>query len=226
LTAALAIVATITACGGDNDGDDNSRDRLTVAALGDSITSGSPGYDPDPAARSALGFGDDERSQFEYWAARAEPRLEFRNCGVFGERTDQILGRLEDCAADADALIVQGGINDIAQGRKVSDAAVDLEQMVRRGRELGLRVAIADVLPWNNGHPAADDAIAELNRLIRELARREGVAVLPFHDRLEDPARPGLMSAEWTSDGDHPSVEGYRRLGELVAAKLAADLGR
>jgi lysophospholipase L1-like esterase len=28
------------------------------------------------------------------------------------------------------------------------------------------------------------------------------------------------MRAEWTSDGDHPSVEGYRRLGE-VAARLA-----
>jgi hypothetical protein len=24
------------------------------------------------------------------------------------------------------------------------------------------------------------------------------------------------MRDEWTSDGDHPSVEGYRRLGELA----------
>ena len=43
-----------------------------VAALGDSITP-APGYDPDPAQRAALGFGDDERSQYEYWAERAEP---------------------------------------------------------------------------------------------------------------------------------------------------------
>jgi lysophospholipase L1-like esterase len=199
---------------------------VVVAALGDSITAGSPAYDPDPAARSALGFGDDERSQFEYWATRAQPGLEFRNCGVFGERTDEILLRLEDCASDADALIVQGGINDIAQGRDVDDAAVDLERMVRRGRELGLRVAIADVLPWNNGHPAADDAIAELNRQIRGIAQREGVSALPFHDTLEDQGRPDLMAAAWTSDGDHPSIEGYRRLGELVAARLASELGR
>ena len=40
--------------------------------------------------------------------------------------------------------------------------------------------------------------------------------VLPFHDVLEDPRNPGLMAAEWTADGDHPSVEGYRRLGELA----------
>jgi lysophospholipase L1-like esterase len=28
------------------------------------------------------------------------------------------------------------------------------------------------------------------------------------------------MRDDWTSDGDHPSVEGYRKLGE-VAARLA-----
>jgi len=28
------------------------------------------------------------------------------------------------------------------------------------------------------------------------------------------------MREEWTSDGDHPSVEGYRRLGELAASIL------
>ena len=40
--------------------------------------------------------------------------------------------------------------------------------------------------------------------------------VLAFHETLEDPERPGRMREEWTSDGDHPSVEGYRRLGELA----------
>ncbi len=44
--------------------------------------------------------------------------------------------------------------------------------------------------------------------------------MLPFHDTLADPARPGRMREEWTCDGDHPSVEGYRRLGELVGSLL------
>jgi lysophospholipase L1-like esterase len=72
------------------------------------------------------------------------------------------------------------------------------------------------VLPWNNGYPHAERPIRELNRLIGELADSEGVAVLPFHDTLEDPERPGRMRHDWTSDGDHPSVVGYRRLGELA----------
>ena len=179
-----------------------------VAALGDSITEGSPGYDAQ--------LGGDEESQWEHWAARADPRLEFRNCGVHGQRTDQIMARLDDCARGADVLVVQGGINDIAQGVPVATAARNLDTMVRRGKALGLKVALVDVLPWNYGWPAAEPEIRRLNELIAAIAREEDVPLLPFHDTLEDPGRPGRMREDWTSDGNHPSVAGYRRLGELA----------
>jgi lysophospholipase L1-like esterase len=116
----------------------------------------------------------------------------------------------------AEVLVVQGGINDIAQRVDVETAADRLRAMVRRGKELGLRVAIADVLPWNNGGPAAGAEIRRLNALIAAIALEEGVPLLPFHDTLEDPGRRGRMREDWTSDGDHPSVAGYRRLGELA----------
>jgi lysophospholipase L1-like esterase len=180
-----------------------------VVALGDSITEGSPGYDSRR--------GGDEASQWEYWAARLDDRLEFRNCGIYGQRTDEIMARLDACAVGADVLVVQGGINDIAQGRAIEEAAANLRAMVRRGKELALRVAVADVLPWNNGWPDAEPKIRRLNELIAAIARDEHVALLPFHDTLEDPERPGRMRGEWTHpDGDHPSVAGYRRLGELA----------
>jgi lysophospholipase L1-like esterase len=180
--------------------------KLLVAALGDSITEGSPGYDSRR--------GGDETSQWEYWAARADPKLEFRNCGIEGQRTDEIAARLDECTKDADVLVVQGGINDIAQGLEIEPAAANLRAMVRRGKELGLRVLLANVLPWNNGWPEAEPKIRALNELIAGIARDEDVPLLAFHDTLEDPERPGRMREEWTSDGDHPSVEGYRLLGE------------
>ncbi|HEX6662957.1 MAG TPA: GDSL-type esterase/lipase family protein [Gaiellaceae bacterium] len=182
--------------------------RIVVAALGDSITEGSPGYDSR--------LGGDETSQWEHWAALADPRLHIRNCGIYGQRTDEIMARLDECAVGADVLVVQGGINDVAQGREVEGAADNLRAMVRRGLELGLGVALADVLPWNNGWPRAEPQIRRLNALIAAIARDEAVLVLPFHDTLEDPDQRGRMREEWTSDGDHPSVAGYRRLGELA----------
>ena len=127
------------------------------------------------------------------------------------------MARLEECASGADVLVVQGGINDIVQKQSVENAAANLRAMVRRGKELGLRVAVVDVLPWNNGWPDAEPEIRALNALIAELARDESIPLLSFHDTLEDPDRPGRMRADWTSDGDHPSVEGYRKLGEVVA---------
>jgi len=192
----------------------NREPTTLVATLGDSITAGSPGYDPDPRMRETLGFGADEKSQWQYWAEKAHPGLRFRNCGVYGQRTDEIARRLADCARDARVLIVQGGINDIAQGRTVETVADDLRRMVERGKGLGLKVEVAELLPWNNGYPEADSKIRRLNGLIHALAREEGAAVLPFYETLEDPARRGRMKEQWTSDGDHPSVEGYRLLGE------------
>jgi len=187
-----------------------------VAALGDSIHAGSPYWDPDPDVRAQIGDELDPQSQWEYWAAEQNPRLAFRNCGVYGERTDEIAQRLARCAAGADVLVVQGGINDIAQGREVEPAADNLREMVRRGKALGLRVAIANVLPWNRGWPGTQGPINRLNELIDGLAREEDVPVLPFYATLEHPDEDGRMRDEWTSDGDHPSVEGYRRLGELA----------
>jgi lysophospholipase L1-like esterase len=185
---------------------------VLVACLGDSITEGSPGWD-----RLA---GGDEESRWPHWAALAHPRLEIRNCGIYGQRTDEIAARLDACARGAHLLVVQGGINDIAQGRSVEQAAAALRRMVRRGKELGLRVLLVDVLPWNKGWPGAEAPIRRLNTLLADVAADESVPLLGFHDALEDPARPGRMRDEWTSDGDHPSVAGYRVLGEIVAAAL------
>src|SRR5581483_9933890 len=100
---------------------------------GDSITAGSPGWDPSRTAAKLLGFARKQTSQWEHWAQQEDPRLEFRNCGVFGERTDQIAKRLVACQRGADDLVVQGGINDLAQGFSPAYAARNLGAMVKRG---------------------------------------------------------------------------------------------
>jgi lysophospholipase L1-like esterase len=172
-------------------------DEVHVAAIGDSITAGSP-------------WDDDPEIGWPAAAAAADPRLRFTVRAVYGKRTDEIAEWLDEAADGADVLVVQGGINDIAQGRPVADAAANLRGMIRRGRARGLRVTVANVLPWNNGWPEAATPIRELNSLIEAM----GVPVLPFHETLEDPDAPDRMRTEWTVEGDHPSVEGYRRLGE------------
>jgi lysophospholipase L1-like esterase len=196
--------------------------RTVVACLGDSITAGSPLWDPDAVLRARLGDAADPRSQWEHWAGLVAPRLRFRNHGVYGERTDEIAARLGVAALGANVLVVQGGINDVVQRRPVEETARNLAAMVEGGLQRGLAVALADVLPWNNGDARVAADIAALNALIHALAADLGVPLLPFHDTLVDPARPERMRDGLSDDGDHPSVEGHRLLGERSAPILQA----
>lgn len=184
--------------------------RTVVAVVGDSISAGSPLWDPDPRVRARIGAGADERSQWQWWAAQRDPSLDFRTRAEYGRRTDEIALFLEDVVEGADVLVVQGGINDIAQRRSVEVAARNLAAMVEDGRRLRLRVALADVLPWPGGDDLAARQIEHLNELIHAIP---GVTPLPFHDTLA-----GVDG--WSDDGSHPSVEGHRLLGETAAEHL------
>ena len=182
---------------------------ILVAVAGDSISAGSPLWDPDEAVRARIA-SPDERSQWQFWAARADRRLEFRTTAVYGERTDQIARRVELVLPGADVLVVQGGINDVVQGRPVEEAARNLAGMIELGRARGLPVALADVLPWPNGDARAAAAIGRLNELLHAL----DATPLPFHGTLAAPGDPDRIAPGLSDDGDHPSVEGHRLLGE------------
>lgn len=187
--------------------------EIVVAVAGDSISAGSPLWDPDREIRAGIA-APDERGQWQWWAVRADARLEFRTSAVYGERTDQIAGRLDLVLSGADVLVVQGGINDVVQRRPVEEAAENLASMLARGQGEGLVLAVADVLPWSNGDDRAAADIRRLNALIRQLAADTGAMLLPFHATLVDPADPSRMGKGLSDDGDHPSVAGHRLLGE------------
>ena len=177
---------------------------MIVAVVGDSISAGSPLWDPEPEVRARI-EAPDERSQWQWWAATRDPRLEFRTRAEHGRRTDEIATFLDDVAGGADVLVVQGGINDVAQQCPVDEAARNLNGIVERGLALGLPVLLADVLPWPAGDARAAAEIPHLNELIHAI---DGVTHLPFHDTLAS------LGVPWTDDGDHPSVDGHRLLGE------------
>jgi lysophospholipase L1-like esterase len=184
---------------------------VRIAVVGDSISAGSPLWDPDPRVRAAIP-SPDERSQWQWWAARRNPELDFRTRAVYGKRTDEIAAFIDEVVDGADVLVVQGGINDVAQCRPVDGAARNLTGMVERGRVLGVHVVLADVLPWPHGDERAARDIGRLNDLIDDVP---AVTRLRFHDVL------ALLDVSWSDDGDHPSVEGHRLLGEEAAGVLS-----
>jgi acyl-CoA thioesterase-1 len=218
LAALAAFIALVGGCGGD----DAAEPRL-IAAVGDSITAGAPGWDPDPTRRALLSAHDPE-SQWEHWAAVAlGDDYEFRNCGVPGDRTDEIAARLDACIDGADVVVLQGGVNDLAQGRTPAYAARNLRAMVERVRAAGLPLLVANVLPVNRDYRNIRPAIRKLNDKIDAMARDQDVDVVDFFDTLEARGAGDRLPPQLTADGVHPSVEGYRRLGNVVAEVCTAN---
>ena len=84
---------------------------IVVACLGDSITAGSPLWDPDPQVRARIGVALDERSQWEWWAGTIDPRLDLRNHGVkLGKFSPYVPERLRRELVPLNAQIEQGKI--------------------------------------------------------------------------------------------------------------------
>ena len=222
-TLAAALVV-LSACGGGDEQTTAEPNVPIVATLGDSISAGAPLWSPNPDFRAAIaarGGRLTRSSQWQHWAAAAtDGACRFRNCGVEGDRTDEIEARLAGCSEGADVVVVQGGTNDVIQGGNPAAAAANIREMVRRARDAGLRTLVTTVPPINRRYPEWAPEVRRLNALIVALAREEAVSVIDFFGLLEDPRRPDRMPARWTDDGLHPNVDGYARLGRAAARKL------
>jgi hypothetical protein len=91
---------------------------ITILGFGDSLTAGTPGYDPDS--------GGDERSQYGFWLLESSKseghhHVSFVNQGLPGELSQLMQGRLERLLQQKryDTVIILGGSNDIGWGYPV-----------------------------------------------------------------------------------------------------------
>src|SRR6185436_5498799 len=102
---------------------------ITIVALGDSTTAGTPGFQ-SPIEAPPDGSGDVE-SQYAYWLMQAHPDWRVLNRGVNGERSGQIRARFarDVIAADPAVVVIVAGVNDVYQGRTAESVERELEAM-------------------------------------------------------------------------------------------------
>jgi acyl-CoA thioesterase I len=189
--------------------------RVPIVALGDSTTAGTPGWrsplDAPPAGRG------DEQSQYGYWLIRAHPEWDVLNRGVNGERTDQILARVDrDVLAPSPRLvIVVAGVNDIYQGRSVDEVTTNLRLIYDRAEAAGILVVAGSILPFNTATPGQNRHMHLVNEWIAaEAARDPGVAFVETRQAVAVPGdRDRLISSP---DELHPSADGYRLMAEAI----------
>jgi lysophospholipase L1-like esterase len=214
-----------------------SSNAAAIVVLGDSITDG----------HGTTTNGNDRWTDVlaqRLQASAATRELSVVNKGTGGNHLlidglgPNALARFDrDVLAQAGAkyLIVFEGVNDLGGLTRLGDvpaaAHADLvhriegayEQIVTRAHAAGLQVFGATITPFVGSEyyhpPATTDADRQaVNEWIR--APRHFDAVIDFDKVMRDPQQPDRMLPAYDDDHLHPTVAGYKAMGEAVPLGL------
>lgn len=192
-----------------------SMQKITIVAMGDSTTAGTPGWKSRVEA-PPNGTGD-ETSQYAYWLMKAEPGWTVVNQGVNGERSDQILARFDRdvIAHKPAAVVIIAGVNDVYQGRPAAHVVEQLRGMYDRATGARIPVVAGTIIPFNTATPDQNARMHEINAWIRETAGAD--PGITFVDTRAAAAASGDLDRLFdTPDELHPSPTGYRRMAEAI----------
>lgn len=194
----------------------------SISYLGDSITQGAfATYSYTDAFPLHVGLA----SQQKYAAVGYH--------GVGGERTDQMLARVQTALQKRPAyLMVLGGTNDIGQGvsggqtdiQMVNTIAANLKAIYQAAKAKGT-IPIAATIPPNNSAGQRKRVILKANIWIRRYAIQNGLPLVDFYSLLAKDGITATPAGNWKDvyamDGTHPNAAGTAAMGALVASTLS-----
>jgi lysophospholipase L1-like esterase len=199
---------------------------ITIVALGDSTTAGTPAF-KSPLEAPPNGTGNVE-SQYAHWLMRAHPDWQVLNRGVNGERSDQIRARFNRDAAQAtpDVVVIIAGVNDVYQGRTAAAVEHELDAMYSAARAAKIAVVAGSITPYNTATAEQNTRMRAVNDWIREYVARH-VAAMVFSDTRAAVAAPGQPDRLVSSPDDlHPSPEGYKLMAAALEPAIATALAK
>lgn len=155
--------------------------------------------------------------------------------GISGQTTYQMLLRFYSDVIDLkpEAVVICGGINDIAENNYEYDelrTLSNLKAMAEIAEANGIKVIMASVLPadrfkWRPEMKDIPPKVISLNEKIKRLAEEKGYAYVDYFSRMENPSTHG-MNAEFTKDGVHPNLKGYKEMEEIVLPIICKVTGK
>ena len=188
---------------------------VTIVALGDSTTAGTPAF-KSPLEAPPNGSGDVE-SQYGYWLMQAHTDWRVLNRGINGERADQIHARFARDVASAkpDVVVIIAGVNDVYQGGTAEAAERELEAMYTEARAAKIPIVAGTIIPFNVATADQNARMHAVNTWIRDYAvHHDDVVACDTRAAVAAPGRPDRLVS--SPDDLHPSPGGYK----LMAAAL------
>ena len=152
------------------------------------------------------------------------------NRGIRGYQTGLLLDNLDaHLYGDAvDQIVLLIGTNDIGKDVPMSQALTNLESVIQSiSRDYPLsQIKLLSILPVNEGEEykqtvyiRTNEKIKEWNQAYQELASAYmQVVYVSVFEKLLD--QEGRLKSDYTTDGLHLSVSGYRALSETLQTSL------
>ena len=149
--------------------------------------------------------------------------------GISGQVSSQMLVRFRRDVIDLNPkrVVILCGINDIAlnQGRiSVENIMGNIQSMVELARVHKIKPYLCTTPPaarigWRSEVKDAPQQIAQLNNLIRAYAQKERIPLIDYFPLLVD-ADGVSMKKEYTHDGLHPTLPGYKVMEKALLQAL------
>ena len=181
-------------------------------------------YPPKPREHRVVFMGN---SITEFWVYE-DPTFFTQNPyigrGISGQTTPQMVLRFRPDVIDLkpEVVVINGGINDIAENTGPYDPGVTLGNIISMA-ELAqanhIKVVLASIhpasaFPWRMELTGIPDKIIALNKQIKEYADKNGFVYLDYHSTMKND-RNG-MSPDMAADGVHPTLAGYKVMEKLA----------
>lgn len=220
----LGVVVLLTAaCGGNERAADS--DRPAAAPSGSTATSSPLAAAPARARPRIVFLGDSLTAGYGLERQQSVPSLiqrrleaegydyEVVNQGVSGDTSAGGVSRLEwALGGDVRVLVIELGANDGLRGVPVESMKRNLDDIITRTKQRGVRVLLTGMEAPPSHGPAYT---VEFRQAFRDLARKHDVPFVPFY--LEGVAGIPALNL---SDGIHPNAEGAAIVERTIWASL------
>ncbi|MCH5230029.1 MAG: alpha/beta hydrolase fold domain-containing protein [Muribaculaceae bacterium] len=180
---------------------DTSKTCPKAVFIGNSITEGWVNEDPD--------FFTDQN---------------FLGRGISGQTTYQMLVRFRDDVINLhpEIVVINGGTNDVAENNHIFNpqrTLGNIKSMAEIAEANGIKVILSSILPskgfpWKDTVQNVAQKIILLNEITKEYADSVGYDFINYYPALV--GDNGSLSSEFTSDGVHPNLKGYKVMESIA----------
>jgi lysophospholipase L1-like esterase len=126
-------------------------------------------------------------------------------------------------------VVILAGTNDIAGNTgptTIEDIFGNIISMAELAKENNIKVVLCSVLPvydysWSPGLEPAGK-IMKLNAMLQSYSKKNNMVYVDYHSALADEKKG--MKAEYSPDGVHPNLNGYKVMDNLIEKAISSAL--